>query len=129
MWRGLDCYYLSFLYKISNLAYIDGYVIQLLSKNLLSGTWYHEMISPKGIVSHDRYLIFVEDQSGVFYPPDDVHESLKTCEVLFKTEVNGKDFQNPKIMQKSKLKMELRNMVLHSLCDYLMVSHVIPMMI
>ena len=60
------------------------------------------MISPKGIVACGHYLILVKDQGGLLYLSGDVLKILKTCEVAFKTVVSGKDFQNPKIMQKSK---------------------------
>ena len=60
------------------------------------------MISPKGIVSCGHYLILAKDQGGLLYLSGDVLKILKTCEVALKNFVRGKDFQNPKIMQKSK---------------------------
>ena len=81
---------------------------------LLCETCYHSIISPKDIVSRDHYLIFGEDQGGLFHLSD-VLKILKTCEVVFKTVVSGEDFQNPKLMQKSKLNLKLRTMVLRSL--------------
>ena len=45
--------------------------------------------------------------------------SVRTCsknfEMVFKTVVSGEDFQNPKIIQKSKLNLNFRNVVLRSL--------------
>ena len=35
--------------------------------------------------------------------------------MVFKTVVSGEDFQNPKIIQKSELKLKLRNMISRSL--------------
>ena len=73
------------------------------------------MISPKGIISRDHYLISVKDHGDLLYSPEDVLKILKSFEVVFKTVVSGKDFQDPKIMQKSKLNLKLRNMVLRPL--------------
>ena len=43
-----------------------------------------------------------KDQGGLLYPSGDILKILKTYEVTSKTVVSGKDFQHPKIMQKSK---------------------------
>ena len=60
--------YLSSLspYKISILAYIGGYIVRKISTDLSFETCYHHaMISTKGAVSFDHYLIFVKDRSGL----------------------------------------------------------------
>ena len=72
------------------------------------------MISPNDHISRDHYLIFGEDQGGLLHPSDAL-KILKTCGVVFKTLVSDEDLQNPKFIQKSKLNLKLRNMVLRSL--------------
>ena len=57
----------------------------------------------------------MKDQGGLLYILEDVLKILKTFELVSKTGFNGKDFQVPKIMQKSKLNLKSRNMALRSL--------------
>ena len=94
--------YLSSLFPntISILAYIGGYIIQMLSESLSCETYYNAMISPTGIVSREHYLNFVKGNGGLLYPSEGVLKILKTCEVVLKTVVSGTDFQ------KSKLKLK-----------------------
>ena len=64
--------YLSSLspYKSFILAYIGGYMIRNISTGLSCETCYHAMISTKGAVSFDHYLIFVKDRAGLIYPSE-----------------------------------------------------------
>ena len=48
------------------------------------------------------------------YPSEGVLKILKTCEMIFKTVVNGDNFQNTKILQKSNLKLKSKIMVLRT---------------
>ena len=94
---------------------IGGYIIRKISTGLSFETCYNAMISTKGTVSFDHYLIFVKDRGGLLYPSEGVLKILKTCEMVFKTVVSGDSFQNTKILQKSNLKLKLKIKVLRTL--------------
>ena len=57
----------------------------------------------------------MKDQGGLLYLSENVLKILKTCKTVFKTVVSGKDFQNSRLMLKSKLKLKLRIMTLRSM--------------
>ena len=83
------------LQKCNYILGIGGYIVKKLSKKLSCETCYQAMISTNANVSGDHhYLILSKDRGGLIYPSEDV----------FKILVSGYDFQDPKIMQKLKVK-------------------------
>ena len=71
------------------------------------------MVSDRPSEGHE--LICIKDHGALSYPSDDVSKILKTCKMVFKGIVSGDNFEEPKINQKTNLKLKLKTMVLRKL--------------